>query len=356
MPAISPYEPVQLPSKDEHGEPKVPYSSITGMISGEVPTPFIKRRLLPDVASVLAKLVPASFWSALTGGLEGESWPRQALRSLIEVKLGWKPEDLPLLVSAHFIIWLSTLGFLYTCRRFASSQYQSPAWVDSAIAAILGIGLLGGIGLDWNEYPYDLPHAFLFLLTLTGIVLRRWWFWPVFVATAYSKETAVLLILAYTLVRREDMKARRYWLTIGGMSILFAVIRLWIEYRYADAQPGHFWFPSRNAKLLFWGTIRNCWVVSVIAVVCLRIYRMRSDIPGDLRRLLLLVPLMVGLAFFKGWIEERRQYYEVYPIVGLIFLQWASVELGLDRLLVPRQPAPHRQGGEQSPTEATREG
>lgn len=334
---------------DKQGTLRV-ISSITGMVDGTVPTPFIKRRLLPDAARILARLIPASFWASLTGALGGDSWPSRASRSFIEGKLGWKQNDFPVLFTAYFLIWLSVLGFLFTCRLFVSTQFESPPWVASAISAILCVGLLGGIGLDWPEYPYDLPHAFLFILTMTGIVRRRRWFWPAFVVASYSKETAVLLIQGYALIRRDDFKTRYYWLTLGGMSIIFAAIRLWIDYRYADAPVGgDFWYPARNAELLVKSAVMYMWPTAIIAVVLVRIFRMREELPADLRWLLLLVPIMIGLAFFKGWIEERRQYYEVYPIVGLVLIQWASVELGFERLLIPRKSGPGRGPGRATP-------
>src|SRR5262249_21340127 len=73
------------------------------------------------------------------------------------------------------------------------------------------------------------------------------------------------------------------------------------------------------------------------AVVLARIGLMWRQIPMALRRLLPLGVLLVGGAFFKGWIEERRCYLELLPILGLIFCQWAAAELGLEHLFAPKR-------------------
>jgi hypothetical protein len=173
------------------------------------------------------------------------------------------------------------------------------------------------------------------LLTLTAIVLKRWWLWLAFVAAAYSKETSVLLIFAFLLLNWDSSRSLRFWITVVGLGLIFLMIQLWMQYRFSSLPPGPvFWYPLRNLKILLKGAIGGCWYLSIVAVAVARMVRMRPMIPQDLRRLVLLVPVMVGLAFFKGWVEERRAYYEVYPLLGLIVIQWAALELGWERYLV----------------------
>jgi hypothetical protein len=329
---------------DKQGRP-VTWRSVTGMIDGTALAPFVQRRLLPDSARVLAKAIPPSFWLSLTRAIEGDSWAQRKLRSFLDETLAWRRENYPGLFSSYFLIWLSTLGFLYACRSFASTQYEMPSGVATAVGAILGIGLLGGNGV-WNDYSYDIPNAFLFVLALTAIVAKRWWLWPAFAAAAYSKETAVLLILAYALTNWGTARRSSYWMTLVALIVVFGTIRLWIAYRFINTPPAsNFWFPARNARVLAEGAIKNMWSLSVIGVVIIRMARMWKDIPPDLRRLLFLVPVLLTVAFFKGWIEERRAYYEIYPIVGLVAFQWATLELGVGRFFRAKRCVPSPQAG-----------
>jgi hypothetical protein len=318
-----------------NAEKAISWRSVSGMIYGSVPSPFIKRRLLPTTAWLLSKAIPSSFWSSLASGIGGQSRWQRMVRSVIEGRLGWRPDRYPVLFSAYFLIWASIIGFMYSCRSFTSLHYQITPWVGIAVPCVLAIGLLGGTG-DWNQYPYDLPHAFVFLLALNGIIGRQWWLWPAFLAAAYSKETSVLLILAHALIWRKEVWTKGYWGTLAGLSIIYGVVRLWIDNRYPIPSPHPFWFPFRNAVVLRHACVWNIWFISIIAVILLRMLRLRERIPYNLRLLLLLVPIMLGFAFFKGWIEERRAYLEIYPIAGLILIQWASMELGFDRFLIPR--------------------
>ncbi len=46
--------------------------------------------------------------------------------------------------------------------------------------------------------------------------------------------------------------------------------------------------------------------------------------------------LLVGAAFFKGWIEERRQYLELLPLMVVVGFRWAADTFGHNDLLKTR--------------------
>jgi hypothetical protein len=317
--------------QDEQGRP-VSFTSITGMVNGSISAPFIKRRLVPDGARLIAALVPTRAWDRLAAAIDRTPSAARVLQ-----RLGWNRVDYPILVSAHLLIWASALGFLLVARQFTASQYEASEATATLVGALLGIGLLGGAGERWYEYPYDLPNAFLSLLALLGLVQRRWWFWLAFALAAYSKETAVLLIVACASLRREEYRRREFWVRLGAMTALFGAVRLGIEWRFHDVADGaRFWYPLRNLRMLARASVEAMWSLAIIAVACLWLLRHRAELPRDLRRLLVILPIMVGLAFFKGWLEERRQYLEVEPLLGLLLIQWAFTALGFGGLLVPR--------------------
>lgn len=317
--------------QDEQGRP-VSFTSIAGMVDGSVSAPFIKRRLVPDGAQFIAALVPARAWNQF-----GEAVDRSPACARLLQRLGWKRTDYPILVSAHLLIWASALGFLLVARQFTASQYEASEGTATLVGALLGVGLLGGAGERWYEYPYDLPNAFLSLLALLGLIQRRWWFWVAFGLASYSKETAVLLLVACAMLRREEYRSREFWVHLAAMTALFGAIRLGIEWRFHGVADGaRFWYPLRNLRMLARSSVEHMWSLAVAAVACLWLVRHRGELPRDLRRLLVMLPIMVGLAFFKGWLEERRQYLEVEPILGLLLVQWAYTALGFGGLLVPR--------------------
>src|SRR5205085_3730328 len=92
-----------------------------------------------------------------------------------------------------------------------------------------------------------------------------------------------------------------------------------------------------NLKFLWKSLLCYSWWLPLILVGAVRFGSFWGQYPRALRRLLLLAVPMFGLALFKGWIEEMRQYMELLPIFGLLMAQWTLEELGLGRLLRTRQ-------------------
>jgi hypothetical protein len=188
--------------------------------------------------------------------------------------------------------------------------------------------VLGGNDPRWNSYPYDLPNLFVFTLTLAASLGFRWWMLLAFALACYSKETAVLLIAAHAYIHRDKRGQARYWLELLAMVGLYAGIRWWVMQRFDVPPTDEWWFPERNLRVLAWSIVSIWWTIPAL-IILVRIVRQRAEFPAHSLALLAgLAAVMVGAAFFKGWIEERRQYLELLPLAWLIFLRWATVEIG----------------------------
>jgi hypothetical protein len=305
------------------------FASIVAIANGTAPQPFVKRRLLCDVARVAARLVPARSWQGISRAIDG----RPAVARVIRGHLGWERADDPLLISATALIGLSAVGFMVTMRGIVLLLYETPPWLAGFAGLLLGLSLLGGGGdVRFGFYPYDLPNAFVFALALAAILARSAWLLPAFALAAYSKETAVLLIPAYLLARR-GWPDRRSFLIAAAMGAIYLAVRQIINGIYGVGMGG-FWFPGRNARWLAWTLAFDAWWYLPVAVVsAVRIAGHWSAFPITLRRLVVLAPVLVALAFFKGWIEEKRQYLEMIPILGPLLVQWVAIELGMGHLL-----------------------
>jgi hypothetical protein len=309
------------------------FNSIVRIAEGTALSPFVKRRLLVDLSRCLVAVLPSSTWVALHEWLGSPgavpTWLHQQLDFL-----SWKVEYYPLLLTATGLIWLSVAGFMASCRWLVQFWYETPAWMADLLGAVLGIALLGGNG-DWHysAYPYDFPNAFVFTLTLAALLARRWWFVLPFVAAVYSKETSILLIIAYVLVAR-DRRSLSFWTVGAGLCAVYILLRGWIEVTYPSPEGG-FWFPMRNTKYLLM-QVFYLWYLPFLGVALARFLALREKYPVLLKRLSLLAVPLLGLALFKGWIEEMRQYLEMLPIFGLMLLQWTLHEAGFRDLLRPR--------------------
>ncbi len=217
--------------QDEASDPFVASgSSLVQSIQGKARAPSVKRRLLPDTAWALSRLVPESVWDSLARSLEGSSRWQRAIQIYLGSVLRWQPEHYPLLFSGYFLIWLSTLGFLYQAKELTRTLYDVSEAGAMLCGALLGIALLGGNGI-WADYPYDIPNAFVFTLALNALIRGRWWLPLAFAAAAYSKETSFLLIEAYVLLRWERWRRPGFWLVLGLLVLIFMLVRQWINMR-----------------------------------------------------------------------------------------------------------------------------
>jgi hypothetical protein len=323
---------VRLPSGERYTSR---FCSIVRLAEGRAFSPFVKRRLLPDLARLLAWTLPDRCWSGMRQVLRDPVSAPGWLRAFLE-RQQWKPEDWPLLGSAYFLIFASVLGFMLTCRWLVRLLYEAPPWVGHLAAFSFGVALLGGYG-DWHYcgYPYDFPNAFIFALALAALIARRWWLPIAFAVAAYSKETSVLLLGA-DLLLADQRRSLRFWLRLGLMALLWLLIRWWIDRHYITPTPEQgFWFPGRNLKMLAVVFFSNWWL-PFLAVGLLRMAALRRQYPPALVRLCWLVVPLVGLAFFKGWLEEMRQYLELLPVFGLLLFHWVLHEVGLGQHLQPR--------------------
>jgi hypothetical protein len=318
------------------------FCSVVHLADGRAVAPFVRRRLLPDLARALAAVVPGQTWTGLRCWLEGNGAGAGSVRAYLQ-RLGWQADHYPLLCCAFALIYGSVVGFMFTCRYLVLLLYDCPGWAADLAGAALGLALLGCIG-DWHYclYPYDFPNAFVFTLALAALLARRWWFVLAFAAAAYSKETAVLLLLAYVLLA-EERRSLRFWGLLGLLLAVYGGVRWWVSVTY-PAPEVTFWFPGRNAKYLA-SRVFYLWLAPFLAVGLLRLLSAWPSYPPALRRLSLLAVPLVGLAFFKGWIEEMRQYLELLPIVGLIVFQWLLREAGAGGILRPRLLIPAKVRG-----------
>jgi hypothetical protein len=323
---------VWLPSGEHYSSR---FCSIARLAEGRAFSPFVKRRLLPDAARLLVQVVPSSCFSGMQALIRSPSEAPAWLRGFLE-REEWKADEWPLLCCAYTLIAASVLGFMLTCRWLVRLLYDAPPWTAHLAGFVFGIALLGGYG-DWHYcgYPYDFPNAFVFALALAALIARRWWFWLAFAVAAYSKETSVLLIASHLLLA-ERPRSLRPWIEAALLGLLWLMVRGWIDRHYTTPLPeAGFWFPARNLKVLAIVFFSNWWL-PFLGVGLVRIAALRHRFPPALLRLSWLFLPMIGLAFFKGWLEEMRQYLELVPVGGLLLFHWVLQEAGLGEHLRPR--------------------
>ena len=313
------------------------WGSIVAIADGSTRIPFVKRRLLADSANTLARVIPTSTWDRLGNAIDGNRYVAKVVRQ----RLGWWRQDDPILISATSLIGLSAFGFMVVMRYMIVFLYETTPRLANLAGLLLGLALLGGGGdLRFGWFPYELPHAFVFSLGLTMVLLRSVWLLPVFAVAVYSKETAVLLIPAYVSAHFDRID-RKFFVDLGLMGLTFWLIRTILDASFGSgggAGAGGFWFPGGNARVIAsWLAYDSWWYAPFLIVAAARIAHVRSEFPLRLRRLVVLAIVPLGIALFKGWIDEKRQYLELLPILGPLSLQWLAIELGLSKKVKARE-------------------
>ena len=185
----------------------------------------------------------------------------------------------------------------------------------------------------YYSYIYDFPTLFLFTLGLILIIRNKWnIYYPIFILGCINKETTILLTLVFAIhCFRDGMDRIRIVKHISLQCLIFFTIKFLLLIIYKD-NPGWFvchglWFLTRNMqKIAMLYTVPN--LVCYTVIVVLIFYRWSSK-PTFLKQGLWIVVPLVLLAMYMGYVDELRDYYEVYPIVFLLMTHSLGDILGL---------------------------
>lgn len=204
-------------------------------------------------------------------------------------------------------------------QYFYESLYDGPKYYRNVIALFSVVGLLPL--LKYYNYIYDFPHLFLITLALSLLVRKNWALYlVVFLFCCFNKETSILLVMVFFFYFLGDkrMDKSKFWKLLLIQMGIFVLVKGILTIIFMD-NPGHFvefhlydynLIRLRKIKpleMLLWGSG---------AVFLIFFHWLRK--PRFLKvSLLMLIPL-VSLTLLLGFIDEWRDYYEVYPVLLLL--------------------------------------
>lgn len=286
------------------------------MIYGRAWRPFVTRALFPVAVRYISKAIPESFDSRVQNSPVGS----KILSTWYSPRELKKQPPLPRELIVAFLLSVVCVVLLsVTMEGLWTTMYQ-PAMPQAYVFSI--IGLLGlPAWFKYYSYIYDFPSLLLYTACLLMMARRQWgWYFPVFALSCLSKETTVLLIVLFAIyfIRCAASERRTYWGFICIQSLIFLAIRGWIawvfrenpgkivEFHLLDHNLGILTRPWSVETLVAWGTL---------ALLCFRHYVKK---PWLLRAAAeMIVPLLI-LCLFFGYIDELRDYYEVYVPIALL--------------------------------------
>jgi hypothetical protein len=299
------------------------------MIYGKAWKPWAYRALVPLCVRITAAAIP----NDVSSTLNRKVWDN---RIFTRFNQRWKWEQIYIteyLIACVFM-YLALAGFFFAARYLFITIYEAPAQLldFTSLVALLGLPVM----FNYYSYIYDFPHLFLFTVCL-ALMLRNKWplFFLIYTLTCLNKETAILLTLLCALHFRRGVPLpsgnKHLLIRILAAQIgIYSIVRIILSHFFHD-NPGNFVginLLKHNLSLSPY-TLGNAAGYLLISVAIL--YKWEEKPPFLKSGLWMSLPL-VFLCLIYGWIDELRDYYEIYPIIILLMahtigdiVQWKAV-------------------------------
>ena len=290
------------------------------MVYGRAWRPFVTRALFPAVVRTVSQAIPSGFGAAVQQRVPGarflSSWC---------IRQGGARHP-PLLRE-----YLVAFGLSAGCLVLLSLTMEK-LWAELLIPSAphgYAFSILGLLGLPacfaYYSYLYDFPTLLLFAACLLLMARRRWVpYFALFALACNNKETAILLVavFGFYFINCARAERRTYRGFIAMQVLIWLAARASLAYAFRN-NPGstvEFHFVDHNLRLLAtpWDLdLFVTWNVSVLLLLlCAHQFNRK---PWLLRVALGMLAPLLGLCLAFGYLDELRDYYEVFvPLAALI--------------------------------------
>lgn len=275
------------------------------MIEGRAYKPFVYRCLVPIIIRNTSNLIPANSAEKINE---------------------WGRENIPILTAngnnirfihyaAALIIWfLSVIGFAFALMKLAEKFYSLNRNSLYIIALISVAGL--PVFFKYYGYVYDFTDLFLFTLCLYFLADEKWILYSFFLAVAtINKETSVLLILVYFLYYKNKLTKSFFYKLLLLQITLFVVIKGIIDLSFINNPGSIVEFHIEHNLGLEPFSLAQFAALLALGILIFKDWKYK---PAFLKTSSLVLIPLIALTFFFGYLDEYRDYYEIYPILVLL--------------------------------------
>ena len=290
------------------------------MVYGKAYKPYVYRALLPATVRFLTKAIPPAQKASLDQFLDENHIVQSISNRLLFAKAQQDRRYLTEYAIALLVMFLSLLGFFWSLRYLFRSLYRAPViYTDIvSLAALIALPYC----FKYYSHLYDFPTLFLFTLGL-GLMCNKQWglYMIVFILGCLNKETAILLTLLYAVHYRQRMDKAEFkkLLLLQVFMFLFIKSMLTVIFIHNPGTVVEFHLFDHNLQLLGLYPAKTIalWM-GIAAVVMVLLFHHWSDKPQFLRDgIWICIPLVCCILLF-GFVDELRDYYEIYPIIFLL--------------------------------------
>ncbi|MGB5848417.1 MAG: hypothetical protein WBH40_08015 [Ignavibacteriaceae bacterium] len=282
------------------------------MIYGKASKPFVYRVLLPATVRVLSAPVPQTLRNTISNKIEDNI----SLNKLFK-KLKWEKELAVEYSFAILIMFFSLWGFSIAVRHLFILFYNSSSlFADSvSVLALLGLPTM----FQYTSFIYDFPLLLLYTLGLIFLYKQDWIkFLIIFLVGCINKETTILLTLVFYFFYKSDLKKELFNKLLIAQFGIFILVKSSLYFVFKN-NPGtfiEFHLIDHNLRLL---AGYDLTLAAVVLGLILLVFYKWNEKPNFLKTSLwMFIPLVI-LTLFLGYLDELRDYYEVYPAV-IIFI------------------------------------
>jgi hypothetical protein len=287
-------------------------SMFGNMIYGKASKPFVYRVLLPATVRVLSAPVPQTLRNTISNKIEDSI----SLNKFFK-KLKWGKELAVEYSFAMLIMFLSLWGFSIAVRYLFILFYNTSSWFADSISVLALLGL--PTMFQYTSFIYDFPLLLLYTLGLIFLYKQDWIkFLIIFLVGCINKETTILLTLVFFIYYKSGLEKELFNKLLIAQFAIFILVKSLLYFVFTN-NPGtfiEFHLIDHNLRLLIGYDLTLA--AAVLGLILLIFYKWNEK-PNFLKTSLwMFIPLVV-LTLFLGYLDELRDYYEVYPAV-IIFI------------------------------------
>jgi len=287
------------------------------MIYGKASKPFVYRVLLPVTVRVLSAPVPQTLRNTISNIIEDNI----SLNKLFK-KLKWEKELAVEYSFAMLIMFLSLWGFSIAVRYLFILFYNTSSWFADSVSVLALLGL--PTMFQYTSFIYDFPLLLLYTLGLIFLYKQEWIkFFIIFLVGCINKETTILLTLIFFIYYKSGVRKELFNKLLIAQLSIFILVKSLLYFVFKN-NPGTFiesHLIDHNLRLL---TGYDLTLAAAVLGLILLVFYKWNEKPNFLKTSLwMFIPLVI-LTLFLGYLDELRDYYEVYPIV-IIFIAHSMI-------------------------------
>jgi hypothetical protein len=297
------------------------------MVYGRAYKPYVTRALLPGTVRLLTSAIP----TAAKRDFEHDLGQSASVRATFK-KLKWNGEHPTEYLFTVVLLYAALFGFVLALRYLMTGIYRAPELAVDLVPLIALLCLPPFF--RYYSYVYDFPTLCLFTLGLAFLVRARWTaFMVLYPFACLNKETTLLLTLLFVAYEGRNGRIspslfRRLLVVQLGM---YGLIKLGLTAVFRGNPGGVTEFQLlHNLELVVFPYSYSISTAFTTLGVALMLFYGWARKPEHLKKGFWILPVLLGLTFFLGYLDELRDYYEAYPIILLLLFHTAAEVLQLD--------------------------